>query len=400
MHHPRTHGSLLLLLLLLFLVSVALAEGGGVRLSLHQPTHSPQQQGVRLRLIRALQEKGGIRRTFVAGGRLRADGGHVVPLQDFEDTQYYGVISVGTPAQGPFKVVFDTGSSNLWIPSSKCHSISCFLHTRYDNSKSSSYKADGQTFDIQYGSGGVSGFVSQDDIMVGDIKVTGQKFGEVTKESGTSFLVGKLDGILGMAFASISVDKLPTVFDNMIEQGSVQDKKFFFYLSKTPGSTESVMVLGGVDESKVSTPFKFVPLTQETYWQINFDGVQVNGKNIFSGTTPAIVDTGTSLIAGPQDQVQALMAAIGKVDSKCKGVEDLPDITFVIGGVNYVLTSSDYVLKVSELGVTECVAGIMPIQLPPQLGKLWILGDVFISTYATVFDVANKQVGFAKAIQK
>ena len=57
-------------------------------------------------------------------------------------------------------------------------------------------------------------------------------------------------------------------------------------------------------------------------------------------------------------------------------------------------------LQVSELGVTECVAGIMPIQLPPQLGKLWILGDVFISTYATVFDVANKQVGFAKAIQK
>lgn len=384
-------------LLLCALAASASSEPIRVRLGQHD---SPQQRASRLRLIREVQAHGGVRRQLDAAGRLRAVGdGHSIPLQDFEDTQYFGDVSMGTPPQGPFKVVFDTGSSNLWVPSSKCHSISCFLHKRYDSSKSSTYKANGKTFDIQYGSGGVSGFVSQDDVTVGDIKVTGQLFGEVTKESGTSFLVGKLDGILGMAFASISVDGLPTVFDNMVQQGSVQENKFFFYLSKKAGSTDSVMVLGGVDSSKVSTDFHYVPLTHETYWQISFEGVQVNGKSVFSANTPAIVDTGTSLIAGPEDEAKALLDAIGKVDSKCGNIDSLPNISFIIGGQTYTLTPNDYVLKVSELGVTECVAGIMPIQLPPNLGKLWILGDVFISTYATVFDVANKQVGFAKAIQ-
>lgn len=83
-------------------------------------------------------------------------------------------------------------SSNLWVPSVKCTSIACFLHTKYDSGQSSTYKANGSTFEIQYGSGAMEGFVSQDQLQIGDLTIKGQDFAEATKEPGLAFAFGKL----------------------------------------------------------------------------------------------------------------------------------------------------------------------------------------------------------------
>merc|ERR1712232_530220 len=92
-----------------------------------------------------------------------ADGGpDSIVINDFQDAQYFGSISIGTPPQ-EVRVVYDTGSSNLWASNMKPGLFSS--HKYYDHSKSSTYVANGSTFNIRYGSGPVSGFYSKDVFM-------------------------------------------------------------------------------------------------------------------------------------------------------------------------------------------------------------------------------------------
>ena len=75
-----------------------------------------------------------------------------LPITNFLDAQYYGEISIGTPPQN-FQVIFDTGSTNLWIPSNRCWSEPCWTHNTYKSEKSSTYKINGTSAKIKYGSG-------------------------------------------------------------------------------------------------------------------------------------------------------------------------------------------------------------------------------------------------------
>lgn len=152
-----------------------------------------------------------------------------------QNAEYYGPISLGNPKQ-TFSVIFDTGSSNLWIPSKKCSG--CGSHKLYDSSSSSSYVANGTVFNIQYGSGPVSGFLSKDNVFVGDIGIKQVNFAEITdvKGLGAAYSVGKFDGILGLGWGSIAVDGIPTIFGDMVAQNLVPKPLFSFYLGTQDGA--------------------------------------------------------------------------------------------------------------------------------------------------------------------
>jgi len=196
------------------------------------------------------------------------------PLTDYMDAQYYGVIGIGTPPQN-FTVVFDTGSSNLWVPSSQCSllDIACRIHHRYDHTKSSTYVKNGETFSIRYGSGSLTGFLSEDTVTIAGLQVKNQIFAEATKQPGLTFIAAKFDGILGMAFPSISVDHVTPVFQNMVAEHLVANPVFGFWLNRNEnGTTGGELLLGGTDPNHIVGSLSYVPLSNQTYWEFKMDG--------------------------------------------------------------------------------------------------------------------------------
>ena len=315
-------------------------------------------------------------------------------ISNFMDAQYYGEIEIGTPPQ-KFKVVFDTGSSNLWIPSKSCKSIACYVHSKYDSNKSSSYQKNGKEFKIQYGSGGVEGILSADTVEVAGekLKATDFTFGESQKLKGVSFVAARFDGILGMGFKSISVENLPTLVEVLHEQKQMENAAFSFYFTKNAGQEGSSLIFGGVNEKYYEGELKYYPLIAETYWVAQMNTVSINGTKINVGK--AIMDTGTSLIVGHSDIINQVLKQIGTVSATCEGIENLPNVDFEFNGDLYTLTSKDYVLEVSTLGQKQCICGFMGMDLPWK--DTLIVGDVFLRTYYTEFDMTNKRIALAKA---
>ncbi|CAM1319116.1 cathD (predicted) [Pycnogonum litorale] len=214
------------------------------------------------------------------------------------------------------------------------------------------------------------------------------------------------DGLVGMAFQSISDDRIKPFFQVAYNQRLVNQPVFAFYLqrNKYDGDNDAgELTLGGVDPQHYEGDITFINLISETYWEFKFGGV----KDMLSCQRGcyAIADTGTSLIYAPEDDFDVISSHIGATEYKngeyqvpCQNVHNLPDIVFIINGVEFSLEPKDYIIVKSTWFQNYCILLFSKgVQTDAYGRSLWILGDAFLRKYYSVYDFGNKRVGFAKA---
>ncbi|KAK9529049.1 hypothetical protein VZT92_013166 [Zoarces viviparus] len=315
----------------------------------------------------------------------------VVPMTFDPDTTYYGEIGIGTPPQ-IFKVLFDTGSSDLWVPSMTCTSSACDKHSRFNSSASSTFQAGTKTFTISYYSGYVSGNTGYELIKISNLYVDHQIFGLTETESDFLEFV-PWDGILGLAFPGLSHAGGTPLFNNLWNQGKIPHNIFSMYMS---GSAEgSMLILGGMDPSYYTGTMNWIPLYKATnYWNIQIQSITINGNTVAcSGSCAASVDSGTSLIIGPDKDINNINGWLGASSNpngdatvSCVIANLLPDVVFNINGYSFALPPSAYVVQ----SASGCRTGFA--------SGSWILGEVFMRQFYTAFDFSNNRVGFAQAV--
>jgi cathepsin D len=333
-------------------------------------------------------------------------GGEILQQETTHPTQYYGTISVGKPGQS-FKVVFDSGSGELILPSGKCDDPACESHVRFMSENSSSAVQigwtdepkkpvedgdDRDTKSLVLAGTDVSGEYVRDAVCVGSDAKSQQcattDFVTLTEESGEAFTDAGFDGVFGLAPSSSD-----TVEFNFLQnfKGEKHKAMFSFYLAPTMGTgNDGEVTFGGYREDRAAGKFTWVKVSEQGTWHIPIDDMTVGGKPLNlcqKGGCTALVDTAASLIMGPGNLIAQLSARMN-LDDECKSA--MPSIGFKVAGETLELAPEDYVEHTKD----GCHVGFMSIA---ESKPVILLGYPFLRKYYTVFDAEQGRVGFALA---
>ena len=336
-------------------------------------------------------------------------------LLNFRNIVYTGPLLVGTPPQ-LFTVVYDTGSADLWVFSANSSIPSTAANHYYAAQGSSTHVGNGSRWSIEYGEGKASGYLSSDVVTLAGRSVAGQLFGEAVEYSDNFRNVNDpTDGILGLSFGGISESKAPTLIDALFQQHKIDARMFSFYLTSDQQKSGSRFILGQPDPAFAPhgiTYYPIVPQVREVQqWVIpvvrietgwSSDGRSADAHGLCeSRPCVALMDTGTSFIGLPVLAFISIKQLIltrrpdcsynaNHMEITCTDptTHKLPTLTLTLAGAHtYHLRPHHYMV--------DGVVGLMGIQPNSAEADFVILGDTFLKTFYTVFDMDNERIGIA-----
>jgi len=353
----------------------------------------------------------------------RATSAGIPILDQGGDSSYIANLTIGTPPQS-FEVVLDTGSSDLWLPGSNCPTCTAGSPI-FDTSTSSTFKGTptssslGSEVSIAYGSGEVRGTLGSDTVTMGGSTVPSQTF--LTVDAMTTGLVNApVSGLMGLAFESLASTQATPFWQTVTNNNQLSNPEMSFWLARDlhPLSEDflasgGVFTLGGTNSTFFSGNIEFLSLASTpSFWLLSLASLTVNGKPV-KLTTPdplSAIDTGTTLIGGPHNDVVALYNSIpGSVDlgNSDPGFFAYPcntniTVAMSFGGQSWPINPEDFNAGQVNNGRNPlCLGAIFDLSLgvnnaQDSASPTWVVGDTFLKNVYTVFRSSPPSVGFAQ----
>ncbi|EMD40177.1 hypothetical protein CERSUDRAFT_104024 [Gelatoporia subvermispora B] len=372
-------------------------------------------------------------------------------LGDFADLFYTVEIQVGNTSTA---VNLDTGSSDLWVKSTDCQTTACRSSTSVAYSSSSTFQSSGASVDLNYGDSTsgthASGPVGFDTVGIAGLTVTDQPFAAVNRTNNSAVQYGGA-GILGLGFPAQSfvqaavinlefntplttdafvsgINTLGPVVSRLVQAGAINQPMFSISLQRDTidvsghGQITIGQLPAGVDNSSVtwvpvrlytpvdgglnpptSAPDEIYPLR----WEVPIDAVYLDGQELPASTeqgqgvdssvVSGLIDTGNSLLRGPQDVVNNVLSTVSPAfAADSSAAPTLPcssahTLAFQIGGTLFPVDPRDFVSQNDTGDAENCVADNLVATDPPSVGTLfsWSLGDPFLKSTMVVFYYGN-----------
>ncbi|OAD80475.1 hypothetical protein PHYBLDRAFT_17624 [Phycomyces blakesleeanus NRRL 1555(-)] len=322
----------------------------------------------------------------------------------FLNVGYYGEIFLGEPPQR-FNVIFDTGSSDLWVVSRNCEPDAvCQHHHRFNHTASTSYidleselkgsseRETGLRKKLQYGSGYVRAHIGKDTLQVAGIRLENQAIGDAIVLS-QEFKNTPFDGIFGLGLADLTSSSYLPPFYSMLEQDILDEPVFAIYTEMGGGEID----FGAIDKSRFKGQMLYADLIHAGYWMVQTDLIKCGSYK--AEGQKIIIDSGSTLIitstADAENFHRQIPGAENNGDTTwsipCKSYS-LEPLVIWVNNVPLTLHPKDYILTPMGANKTMCLSGISGQVL--DVANAWILGGVFMRHYYTVFDYGNQRIGF------
>lgn len=289
-------------------------------------------------------------------------------------------------------MLLDTGAGTTWVMGSDCKSQACTTHNAFGPSDSKTFSDTKQTFSIAYGSGKVEGELAKDTLAVAGMSLS-MSFG-VASSTSDDFTHFPFDGILGVSMSRGATDNFLTMVK---DSKALKSNIFSVSLSRSSdGPNTGEVTLGGIDASKYTGDITYTPVSANAGgdWAIPIDDMAYDGTKAGIKGRLAYIDTGTSYMFGPPEDVALLHKLIPGAKSDDGSTYKVPcnsdkTLTVTFSGVAYTLSPKDWM---SPPNGDTCISNFYGQAV---VQGAWLLGDSFLKNVYTVFDADQARIGLA-----